>query len=184
MRNRAVFLDRDGVINRALLINGSPHPPSSLVQLEILPGVDEACALLRTAGYLLIVVTNQPDVARGRQSRQNIDRINAELQRQLNFDDLLMCLHDDGDDCPCRKPRPGMLIAAAATHSVDLSRSVMVGDRDRDIEAGQAAGCWTVFIDQGYANRPDPPADLVVGRLRDAVDWITGQGQGNGRAIL
>jgi D-glycero-D-manno-heptose 1,7-bisphosphate phosphatase len=174
MQRRAVFLDRDGVLNRARVIDGVPHPPASIAELEILPGVIEACDLLRQAGFRLIVVTNQPDIARGRQTREAVDRINHALRREVAVDDLFMCVHDDGDDCACRKPRPGMLIAAARAHGLDLSRCVMAGDRDRDIAAGRAAGCLTVFIDQKYGRPPDPPADFTAGSLRAAADWIIG----------
>lgn len=172
IRARAVFLDRDGVLNRSAVIDGVPHPPASAAELEILPGVAEACALLHEAGLLLIAVTNQPDIARGTQTLAAVNAINDEIRRELKLDDLLMCPHDDRDNCACRKPRPGMLIAAAATHGIDLASSVMVGDRDRDIAAGQAAGCRTVFIDLGYGG-PRPAADFVASGLREAVHWIT-----------
>ena len=172
MQSRAVFLDRDGVLNRPVVVDGVPHPPASVMELEILPGVAEACRLLHGAGLLLIAVTNQPDIARGTQTLAVVTAINGALRKDLGLDDLLMCPHDDGDNCECRKPRPGMLITAAANHDIDLANSVMVGDRERDIAAGHAAGCRTVFVDQGYGT-PLPSADLVVPSLRAAVDWIT-----------
>jgi D-glycero-D-manno-heptose 1,7-bisphosphate phosphatase len=172
MKRRAVFLDRDGVLNRAYVAKGVPHPPSSLDQLEVLPGVVDACRLLRQAGLLLIVVTNQPDLARGTQRIEIVDEINEALRSQVGFDDLYVCPHDDSDNCNCRKPRPGMLLKAAAAHDVDLAGSVMVGDRDRDIAAGQAAGCQTVLVGKAHGRPPVPPADLTVEDLRAAVDWI------------
>ncbi|HXW24275.1 MAG TPA: HAD family hydrolase [Xanthobacteraceae bacterium] len=172
MTNRAVFLDRDGVLNRAPVVDGVPQSPASVAELEVLPGVAQACALLHKAGFRLIVATNQPNIARGLQTRQTVDAINAALRRALNFDDLYMCVHDDADRCDCRKPRPGMLLAAARAHGLDLAACVMVGDRDRDIAAGRAAGCRTVFVDHGYAKPPDRAADLTVASLRAAVDWI------------
>ena len=172
MKHRAVFLDRDGVLNRARLIEGVPHPPASLAELEILPEVDVSLVLLRTAGFRLIVVTNQPDIARGLQTLGGAKQLNEALRERLGFDDLYMCPHDDQDGCQCRKPRPGMLLDAAETHGIDLRNSVMVGDRDRDIEAGRAAGCRTVFVDHGYQTPPQPHADLSVGSLFEAVGWI------------
>jgi D-glycero-D-manno-heptose 1,7-bisphosphate phosphatase len=172
MPNRAVFLDRDGVLNRARVTNGVPRPPATILDLEVLPGAIEACALLRQAGFRLVVVTNQPDIARGRQTRAAVEGLNEALRRMVGFDDLFMCVHDDPDECRCRKPRPGMLMAAAEIHRLDLSASVMVGDRDRDIKAGRAAGCCTVFVDHGYGPPPDPAADLTVASLLEAVDWI------------
>jgi D-glycero-D-manno-heptose 1,7-bisphosphate phosphatase len=169
---RAVFLDRDGVINRAVVVAGRPHPPASRRELEVLPGVAAALARLKTAGYLLIVVTNQPDIARGTQARDEVEAMHAELARRLPIDEFRVCDHDDGDECACRKPKPGLLLAAAACHGIDLPSSVMVGDRWRDVDAGRAAGCLTVFLDYGYSERrPDRP-DAVVASLAEAAEWI------------
>src|SRR3990172_6964226 len=113
MTRRAVFLDRDGVINRTIVRNGRPHPPSNLSELEILPGVPEALMRLRAAGFRLIVVTNQPDVARGMQTRETVEAIHAALKAQLALDEVRVCYHDDSDHCFCRKPAPGLLLDAA-----------------------------------------------------------------------
>jgi D-glycero-D-manno-heptose 1,7-bisphosphate phosphatase len=176
-RRRAVFLDRDGVINRAIVRDGRPYPPQQIDDLEILPGVPEALTRLRDAGFRLVVVTNQPDVARGRQRRDVIDAMHASLAASLPVDEFRVCAHDDGDGCACRKPLPGLLVAAARDADLDLSGSFMVGDRWRDIEAGQHAGCRTIFIDLGYAERrPDRP-DATVASLPEAVDWILSPSQ-------
>ena len=169
---RAVFLDRDGVINRAVVRDGRPYPPASDAELEVLPGVPEALARLRDAGFRLVVVTNQPDVARGTQRRDVIDRMHERLRAELPIDEFRVCDHDDADRCACRKPNPGMLEAAARDAGLSLSESFMVGDRWRDIEAGRRAGCAVIFIDRGYhERRPDDP-DAIVGSLPEAVDWI------------
>ena len=169
---RAVFLDRDGVLNRALVREGKPYPPAGPAELEILSGVAEACAALRQAGFLLIAVTNQPDVARGTQRREVVEAINQVLHTHLPLDDIRVCYHDDGDHCPCRKPEPGLLLKAARDWDIDLSASFMVGDRWKDIEAGRRAGCKTIFVDYGYAERePDSP-DHRASSLMEAVDWI------------
>ena len=169
---RAVFLDRDGVINRAFIRDGKPHPPSSIDELEILPGVVEACARLREAGFLLVVVTNQPDVARGTQRREVVEAINRALRTQVLVDDIKTCYHDDADDCSCRKPRPGLILDAAREWDTDLSASFVVGDRWKDVEAGRRAGCRTVFIDYEY-NEPRPEAaDYRADSLAVAVNWI------------
>ncbi|HSR25751.1 MAG TPA: HAD family hydrolase, partial [Candidatus Eisenbacteria bacterium] len=169
---RAVFLDRDGVLNEAVTVDRRPFPPDSVAGLVLTPGVEDACAALRRAGFLLIVVTNQPDVSRGSMDRRAVEAINAELRRRLPLDDVLVCPHDDADGCRCRKPRPGMLLEAAARWGVSLPDSVMVGDRWRDIDAGREAGCRTVHVARGYDERPARGADLVVVCLRDAVPWI------------
>ena len=171
---RAVFLDRDGVINRAMIREGRPYPPGSVAELEILPGVAEALGKLREAGFLLIVVTNQPDVARGMQTRENIEAIHARLLAELPLDEIMTCYHD-GDSCECRKPKPGALLDAKRRCSIDLEHSFMIGDRWRDIEAGQRAGCTCVFIDYGYNERqPDGPF-IRVSSLAEAADWILAQ---------
>lgn len=173
---RAVFLDRDGVVNRAVIRDGKPYPPEAVTDVDVLPGVADAMQRLRTAGYLLVVVTNQPDVARGTQSRAQVDAIHARLARELPIDDVRCCYHDDADACDCRKPKPGLLLDAAAAHGIDLAASVMVGDRWRDVEAGRRAGCATVFLDYAYAERrPDRP-DAVVTSLSEAADWILRRG--------
>jgi D-glycero-D-manno-heptose 1,7-bisphosphate phosphatase len=172
MKRRAIFLDRDGVLNRARVVDGVPHPPASLAELEILPGVEEALTLLRGVGYRLIVVTNQPDIARGRSTVEQVRQLNEALHTRLGFDDLYMCPHDDADRCDCRKPKPGLLLRAGQAHCIDLPSSIMVGDRVRDVEAGRAAGCRTVFVDHGYETPPQPAADLRVRSLLDATNWI------------
>jgi len=169
---RAVFLDRDGVLNRAIVRAGQPRPPRDTGEVEILPGAEAACRALRQAGYLLIVVTNQPDVARGTQTRAAVDAINEMVRGRLVLDDVCVCPHDDADDCPCRKPRPGLVLEAARQWNIDLAASVVVGDRWRDIGAGRAAGCRTVFIDYGYAEQQQQEADVVVQSLAEAVPWI------------
>ena len=169
---RAVFLDRDGVINRALVRDGKPYPPTSVDSLEVLPGVAAALQRLKAAGYLLVVVTNQPDVARGTQSRAAVEAIHARLASWLPIDEFRECYHDDGDACACRKPKPGLILDAAHAHGVDLRASVMVGDRWRDVEAGRQAGCLTVFVDYGYAERKPEEPDVVVGSLAEAAEWI------------
>jgi D-glycero-D-manno-heptose 1,7-bisphosphate phosphatase len=172
----AVFLDRDGVINRAVVSNGKPYPPASLEAFELLPGVVEAVAALRAAGFLIIVATNQPDVATGKQRLEVVEAMHDRLRRELAVDDIRVCCHVDADGCACRKPRPGMLLEAARQWDIALEASVMVGDRWRDIEAGRAAGCRTVFIDYGYAEpRPEAP-DVIVDSLAAASRWILSVG--------
>lgn len=168
----AVFLDRDGVINRAKVINGKPYPPDNLASMEILPGVHEALQVLSQAGFLLIVVTNQPDVARGTTPRATVEEINNYLARCLPLDEIRTCFHDNDDGCNCRKPLPGALFEAASIHNIDLSKSYMVGDRWRDVEAGQNAGCSTIFIDYGYDEKQPSSTDFCVQSLAEAAQII------------
>jgi D-glycero-D-manno-heptose 1,7-bisphosphate phosphatase len=168
----AVFLDRDGVINAAIVRDGKPYPPARLEDVEILPGVEGALADLRRAGYLLVVVTNQPDVARGTQRREVVDAIHARLREALPLDAVYCCFHDDADRCACRKPAPGLLLDAARDLGIDLPASFLVGDRWRDTEAGAAAGCRTVFIDHEYAERRPHQFDAERSSLAEAAVWI------------
>jgi D-sedoheptulose 7-phosphate isomerase len=169
----AVFLDRDGVINRAVVRDGKPLPPSGLDELEILPGVASALRDLKAQGFDLYVITNQPDVARGKQTRGAIEAMHRTLASSLPIDDIFVCYHDDNDDCDCRKPKPGMLFEAQRKHNIDLTRSFFIGDRWRDIDAGHNAGCKTILIDYGYRERkPAQAPDATVRSLREAADWI------------
>lgn len=171
----AVFLDRDGVLNRAIVVEGTPHPPANPAEFEVLPGAVQACKELKQAGFLLIVVTNQPDVARGTQQREVVEAINAVLLSEIPIDDIRVCYHDDQDRCSCRKPLPGMLMRAAKEWQIDLSASYMVGDRCKDIETGRKAGCKTILIDCGYKERMASTPDHRVHSLTEAGDWILRQ---------
>jgi len=169
---RAVFLDRDGVINRAIVRDGKPYPPRNLNELEMFPGILEDLERLHFVGFIIIVVTNQPDVARGTQNREMVENINTTIKSQLPIDEFFVCYHDDADHCQCRKPLPGMLLDAAKRFSIDLKKSFMVGDRWRDIEVGRRAGCSTVLVDNKYAEKKRSKPDVRVSSLREAVDWI------------
>jgi D-glycero-D-manno-heptose 1,7-bisphosphate phosphatase len=173
--NQAVFLDRDGVINRAFIRNGTPYPPYTLDEVEILPGVFNALSALKVAGFILIIVTNQPDVARGKQLRKTVEDINNYLLTTLPLDACYTCYHDNADACGCRKPLPGSLLAAAKEHGIQLNQSYMIGDRWRDMEAGLSAGCTSIFIDYGYQEKQPDYVDCRVDSLSDAVPYILGE---------
>ena len=150
---RAVFLDRDGVINRSIVREGKPYPPASLGEFEFLPGVAEACRLLKEAGFLLVIATNQPDVGRGTQRQAVVEEIHRHVCNALPIDRVEVC-YDPGDlPSDFIKPAPGMLLRAAGDLEIDLARSFMVGDRWRDVDCGLAAGCVTLFIDYGYREK-------------------------------
>lgn len=168
---RAVFLDRDGVINRALVRDGRPYAPTRIEDFDILQGVPQAVRHLKAAGFLIIVVTNQPDLATGKQSAELLERMHALLRRSVDIDAVYVCPHDDRANCMCRKPKAGMLLTAAEKQDIDLENSWMIGDRWRDIEAGQAAGCRTIYVDRGYAEKA-PAADFTVSEMPDAVPHI------------
>ena len=171
-RSRAVFLDRDGVINRALVRNGRPYAPRALEEFELLPGVVEAAEALREERFRLIVVTNQPDVGAGRQEREVVEAIHASLRRQLPLDAVKVCYHVNADRCACRKPRPGMLLDAAREWDLALSESFIVGDRWCDIAAGRAAGCRAILVRSDYAERQADQPDAIVASLLEASRLI------------
>lgn len=172
LMKRAVFLDRDGVLNETFVRSGIPYPAANAEAVRILPGVPQALKSLKQFGFLLIVVTNQPDVARGTQTAAEVDAINRHLAAQLPLDEFRVCPHDNADQCDCRKPKPGLLLAAIKTHGIDPAASFMVGDRSGDILAGAAAGCRTLLVERAYSKRELCRPDFVVADLPEAAAII------------
>lgn len=172
----AVFLDRDGTLNAPVVRAGKPYPPATLAEFQLLPGVAEGCARLKAAGFALVVATNQPDVGRGTQDRATVEAMHARLLELVPTIDLVqVCYHggtDHGQPCDCRKPKPAMLLDAAARLGLDPRRSWMVGDRWRDVDCGAAAGCRTVFLDWGYAEALRARPDFTVRDFPAAVGII------------
>jgi D-glycero-D-manno-heptose 1,7-bisphosphate phosphatase len=179
-RRAAVLLDRDGVLNRVYVRGGVTHPPEHPGEFELLPGVAEALARLDAAGLAMVVVTNQPDVARGKQTWERVEALNDLVRDRLPVLEVLTCCHDNADGCTCRKPRPGLLLEAARWFDLDLPRSFMVGDRWSDVEAGRAAGCRTVLIETPYSGRARCQPDHCVADLGAAADWILSNTRGGG----
>ncbi len=176
-RARAVFLDRDGVINRPIVRNGKPYPPGSVEEFEMYPEVADACAAMKRAGYLLVVVTNQPDVGRGAQSLAVVEDMHAKMCQSLPIDRVEVCYDPgDGKSSGFFKPAPGMLLRSAGELTIDLNASFMVGDRWRDVDCGTAAGCQTIFIDRGYNERLRCRPHYTVFNLLEAVQVILGNG--------
>jgi D-glycero-D-manno-heptose 1,7-bisphosphate phosphatase len=171
-QRRAVFLDRDGVLNHLLPGGPAGTSPQSVAQTVIYADVPEALARLRKVGFLLIVTTNQPDVARGKQTRAGVDTIHAHLAAVLPLDGIEVCYHDDADHCVCRKPKPGMIQNAAERHGIDIAASYMIGDRWRDIDAGLAAGCTAILIDRRHQEELRGKPAVVVSSLGEAAAWI------------
>ena len=181
MARRAVFLDRDGVILRPYMEDGTPRPARSLEEFAYLPRVGDALALLRGAGMLLVVVTNQPDVARGLTPRSLVEAFHQRLRSELGLSHIYTCFHDDPDACPCRKPKPGLLERAAADLDISLPASFMVGDRWRDIEAGRRVGCTTILVREAYSG--EIRADVEVPSLFAGAEHIVRAiGSAQGRA--
>ena len=173
---KAVFLDRDGVINFCRVVEGKPYPPTGPETFELIPQSIEACERLKNAGFVLVVVTNQPDVGRGTQQIEVLDEMHDIVRARLPVDAIYVCTHGGDDQCDCRKPKPGMLTQAAKDLGIDLKASYMVGDRWRDVDCGYAAGCQTIFIDYHYDEHLRQQPDAVVSHLGEAADWILSQG--------
>jgi D-glycero-D-manno-heptose 1,7-bisphosphate phosphatase len=172
MAIRAVFLDRDGVLNANLVRNNRPYAPRTHEEFSVLPGVEDAVRQIKAAGFLTIVVTNQPDVADGITSRATVDAFHAELRQRMPLDDIKICFHNNADRCSCRKPLPGLILEAGAERGIDLVASYMVGDRWRDIKAGRAAGCHSIFVDYGFTQDEAVEPDAIVTSLPEAVAYI------------
>ena len=173
---RAVFLDRDGVLNRAVVRNGRPYPPSSVQDFELHDDVANGCARLKAANFLLIVITNQPDVGRGTQSRETVEAMHLKMQSALPILDRVEICYHAGDryeqPCDCRKPRPGLILRAAAELNIDPKRSYVIGDRWRDVGCARAAGCRAILIDRGYKENLREAPDFTVTNFNDAVSVV------------
>lgn len=168
---RVIFLDRDGVLDKVLLNNGKPFSPRRFEEFELLPAVENALNSFKNMGFLNIIVTNQPDIARRLIRIEELNKMHALIRERLPVDDILTCPHDDVDNCQCRKPKPGMLLEAAKRWSINLNESFLIGDTWKDIEAGRAAGCKTILIDMPY--NKDVQADFRVENLLSVVKLIT-----------
>ena len=172
---RAVFLDRDGVINLAYKKKGKPYPPKDLNQLIILTGVKESVRKLNQFGYVVIVATNQPDISNGNSNYEKINLLHKEIALLTGIEHFYVCPHIETDACPCRKPKPGLLLQAARELDLDLNKSFMVGDRWQDVGAGQSAGCKNYFIDYNYIEKRPIKPFITVLSLAHATELILGE---------
>lgn len=148
--NKALFLDRDGIINKAIVIDNKPYSPMVQEEFWAVDGIDEVIQDAKDKGYLIFSITNQPEVTRGNLKSDFVIQMNKYIQQMFGLTDVMACMHDDKDGCSCRKPKPGMLYTLAFLYGIDLSQSWMVGDRRSDIEAGNSAGCKTIYVDYRY----------------------------------
>lgn len=170
MEIKAIFLDSDGVLNEAIIKEGKPLAPTSVEKLIIPEEVKPCLERLKLENYLLICVTNKPDIERGLMTQADVDAIYNKMRQALPLDDVFICYSEKSD---CYKPKPGLLIEASKKYNIILEKSFMIGDRWRDVEAGQNAGCKTIWIDRGYVEKkPDPPASFTAFSLTEAVEWI------------
>ena len=169
---KSVFLDRDGVINKAYIKDGLPQSPNSLNELKILPGVKESIIKLKKLNFICLMVTNQPNVSRKKIDKNSVIQMNNFLKNEIALDDIFVCYHDDSDNCNCRKPKPGLLLQAGKKWDVDFKKSFMIGDRWRDIQAGEKVGCKTIFLDYKYNEKKPKKPDFVSDSLFNAAHII------------
>ncbi len=175
VKRRAVFLDRDGVLNRSIVRAGRPYPPSKLAEFSLYEDVPKGCKRLKAAGFFLAVVTNQPDVGRGTQQESEVEAIHQVLRKALPLDRVEVCYHggeEFGQACDCRKPQPGMVLRVARECALDLKASYLIGDRWRDVNCARAAGCAAIFMDHGYAEALREAPDFIVRTFTEAVDVV------------
>ena len=170
--NKAIFLDRDGVINRGLVTNGKSYAPRKIEDFKFLPYVKESVEKLINSGFLIIVVTNQPDISNGLLSLDVLHLMHNKLREKLAVTDIYFCPHSSIENCECRKPRPGMIIAAAKKYTINFSKSFLIGDRASDIEAGKKVGCRLIFINRNYKEPKPISQEKTVNNLRTATNYI------------
>lgn len=169
---KAIFLDRDGVINKVIMRDGKASSPWKLEEFEILPGVKECLEAFKEMGFLNIAFTNQPDVSRGFLEVEDLEKMHKIMKERLPIDEVKFCPHDNKDNCPCRKPKPGLILEAAKKYSIDLKRSYVIGDSWKDIKAGKAAGCKTFLLRREYNKDYQKDYDFEVYNLKETVDII------------
>jgi D-glycero-D-manno-heptose 1,7-bisphosphate phosphatase len=170
VKHRAVFLDRDGVINKVILRDGKPYSPRKIEEFVLNDGIREVTLRLKEAGYKILIISNQPDLARGGITQDDLDAMTQKMKSEIPIDDVYICPHDDHHECSCRKPKPGMLIEAAKVWNIDLVTSFLIGDTWKDMEAGKSAGCKTILLDAPY--NQDVQCDFRVKSVLECRDII------------
>lgn len=165
--NKAIFFDRDGVINRSIIKNNKPYPPKNLEELELIDGIHLLMWRLKQKGFLIFVITNQPDVSRGTQTKSMVEALNTNIKKELPINEIFTCYHDDKNNCECRKPKSGFILQAKDKYDIDLKQSFVIGDRWKDIQAGKSAGCLTIFIDYGYDEELKCKPDYKVKNIKE-----------------
>ena len=171
-KRAAIFLDRDGTLNKAFIKKGLPISPASFSKFKILPGVKSSITKLKKLKYLCLLITNQPDVSRKKIKKKVVIKMNKFIKKKINLDDVFVCYHDDNDNCNCRKPKPGLLIKASKKWKINFKKSFMIGDRWKDISAGKKVGCKTIFINNNYKKDKIVKANFTFKSLSKAVNKI------------
>ncbi len=167
---RAVFVERDGILNEVRSGPKQQIAPLTLEEFQVKLAAKAPLQRLKAAGFLLIATTNQPGLSRGYQSRRELDRMHELLRRTFNLDDLMVCPHDESDHCPCRKPRPGLLIEAAFKWHVTLDHSFVISDKWQDAEAARTAGCTSLLLKSPWVGQVHH--DFILESLEEIADKI------------
>ena len=166
----AVFIERDGILNLVRIENGHPVPPLRRSDFRLNLEAIQPIRQLRLAGFKLIVTTNQPWLSHGCLSRYELERMHEQLRQAFPIDDILVCPHEEMDECPCRKPLPGMFIEAAAMWHLDISRSFVLSDKWQDAEAARRIGCISVLVRSPWTGKGHH--DFLAPNLAAAVGII------------
>lgn len=172
MVKKCVFIDRDGVLNRSNVINGKPYAPNNISNFIFLPRVNQAINILKKKKYLIIIITNQPDISNGKLKTNQLVKMNDKIYKYLKVDDIFVCTHSREENCNCRKPKIGLFKKAIKKYSIDTSLSYMVGDRKMDIEAGNKINLKTIFIDKNYTEQRPINFDYKCKSLYSSLKYI------------
>ena len=173
--NKAIFLDRDGVINKSIIANGKPYAPLLFEDFVFYEDTKKAIVVIQSLDYKTIIVTNQPEINKGNLNHEELKRMNDRIYNELKIDDIFVCEHTSEEDCDCRKPKPGMILNASKKHNIDLSQSFLIGDRYKDIESAHAAGCNSIFIDRKYSEKFPNKQIKSVSSFYEAAIFIKGK---------
>lgn len=149
-KQKAVFFDRDGVLNHLVQRDGSYYSPKKFEDFRIVNEAKEVVNRVQAMGFLAIVISNQPDISRGKLKQSELDKMTDLLFKKLNVDDIFYCTHDDNNDTGCRKPAPGLFFTAQKKYNIDFNKSFMIGDTWKDVEAAKTAGISMILLDNNY----------------------------------
>jgi len=172
MKNKALFWDRDGVLNKIIMRDGKPSSPWRIEEFEILPDVKRCLEKTKEMGFLNIVFTSQPDISRGFLKTEELEKMHRIISKTLSVDEIKFCPHDDKDNCECRKPKPGLIVEAVKKWSIDLDKSYVVGDSWKDIKAGKSVGCKTFLLRKKYNKDYKEDYDFEINSLKQMVEII------------
>ena len=169
---KCIFLDRDGVINKPIIIDNKPYSPRNKYQFELLPNIEKYLKKIHSLGFLTIIITNQPDISTNHINENLLNEFHDIIKNKMPITDIYVCKYIDTDDCYCRKPKPGLILTAAKKYKINLKKSYFIGDRWKDIDAANKAGCHSIFIDYGYKEKLKTTPINNVKSVKEAFEII------------